>query len=106
MLEGEQSIPVSLRFHVPQYKKSSKDSRELVYSDNNLQAKLLGVFDVFAQVGTTLLEQLQVFSLVDIGKGLSGSNSRSSSVHLQKRLWLDERSNLEETRQQVDMDIP
>lgn len=56
---------------------------KLVDGDNDLETKLLGVFNVLAQVGTTLLEQFQVFLLVDLGQGLSGRDGGTTTVHLQ-----------------------
>jgi hypothetical protein len=58
------------------------NSRELVDSNDDLQAEFLGVLDVLAQVGTTLLEKLKVLLLVDLSEGLSWGNGWTTAVHL------------------------
>jgi len=57
--------------------------RELVDGDDNFETELLGVLNVLAQVGTALLEELEVLLLVYVSQGLSGGDGRATSVHLE-----------------------
>lgn len=56
---------------------------ELVDGDDNLDAVLLCVRDVLAEVDAALLERLEVLVEVRVGQGLSGRDLGSSSVHLE-----------------------
>lgn len=55
---------------------------ELVDGDNNLDAVLLGVGDVLAEVDATLLERDEILVEVSIGEGLARGDFGSTTVHL------------------------
>lgn len=61
----------------------SNNLRELVDGNDNLETEFLGILDMFTQVGTSLLQKIEVFFSVDSIEGFTGGDGRSTSVHLE-----------------------
>ncbi|GFZ51903.1 hypothetical protein JCM24511_09672 [Saitozyma sp. JCM 24511] len=77
---GDSVVPIPIS-RIPRQIRS--DSRKAVDRDDDLEAELLCVLDVLAEVGASLLEQVEVLLGVNRVEGLAGRHRGTATVHLE-----------------------